>query len=82
MSREHLGEMPEERVTMAREGLRQLTKRERQVLDLIARALTNKQAGDILRISPRTVEVHRTRVFEKLGVKNAADLVSVLAALP
>jgi FixJ family two-component response regulator len=51
-----------------------LTPRERQVLAEIVAGQSNKQAGRDLGISPRTIEVHRARIMEKLGAKNAADL--------
>ncbi|MFD1944756.1 response regulator transcription factor [Paradevosia shaoguanensis] len=54
-----------------------LTNREREVLDLIAAGQTNKEAGRRLGISPKTVEVHRSRVMEKLGAKNTADLMRI-----
>lgn len=56
----------------------QLTPRERQVLQLIAEGQSNKEAGRELGISPRTIEVHRARVMEKLGARNAADLVRIV----
>jgi FixJ family two-component response regulator len=55
-------------------GREQLTPRERQVLAEIVAGQSNKQAGRDLGISPRTIEVHRARIMEKLGAKNAADL--------
>jgi len=55
-----------------------LTPREREVLAQIARGASNKEAGRHLGISPRTIEVHRARVMEKLGAKNAADLVRIV----
>jgi two-component system, LuxR family, response regulator FixJ len=55
-----------------------LTPREREVLGQIARGASNKEAGRHLGISPRTIEVHRARVMEKLGAKNAADLVRIV----
>jgi FixJ family two-component response regulator len=55
-----------------------LTARERDVLNQIAAGLSNKQAGRELGISPRTIEVHRARIMEKLGAKNAADLVRIV----
>ena len=54
-----------------------LTARERDVLNQIAAGLSNKQAGRELGISPRTIEVHRARIMEKLGAKNAADLIRI-----
>ncbi len=55
-----------------------LTARERDVLSQIAAGASNKQAGRQLGISPRTIEVHRARIMEKLGAKNAADLVRIV----
>ncbi|MDQ0512605.1 response regulator transcription factor [Ancylobacter amanitiformis] len=55
-----------------------LTPREREVLVQIASGASNKEAGRLLGISPRTIEVHRARIMEKLGAKNAADLVRIV----
>lgn len=55
-----------------------LTGRERDVLQQIARGASNKEAGRTLGISPRTVEVHRARIMDKLGAKNAADLMRIV----
>jgi FixJ family two-component response regulator len=55
-----------------------LTPREREVLREVIAGASNKEAGRTLRISPRTVEVHRARIMDKLGAKNAADLVRIV----
>jgi FixJ family two-component response regulator len=55
-----------------------LTPREREVLGQIAGGASNKETGRKLGISPRTIEVHRARIMEKLGAKNAADLVRIV----
>jgi FixJ family two-component response regulator len=55
-----------------------LTRRERDVLGLIAHGASNKEAGRRLGISPRTVEVHRARIMDKLGARNAADLMRIV----
>ena len=55
-----------------------LTPREREVLAQIAAGASNKEAGRCLGISPRTIEVHRARIMEKLGARNAADLVRIV----
>ena len=56
----------------------QLTPREREVLQLITNGQSNKEAGRELGISPRTIEVHRARVMEKLGARNTADLMRIV----
>jgi two-component system response regulator FixJ len=56
----------------------ELTRREREVLQLIASGHSNREAGDHLGISPRTIEVHRARVMEKFGARNAADLMRIV----
>jgi FixJ family two-component response regulator len=59
-------------------GHERLTARERQVLERIAHGASSKEASRELAISPRTVEVHRARIMEKLGAKNAADLMRIV----
>jgi two-component system, LuxR family, response regulator FixJ len=55
-----------------------LTQREIDVLDQIASGASSKEAGRQLGISFRTVEVHRARIMEKLGAKNAVDLARIV----
>jgi FixJ family two-component response regulator len=57
------------------EKLATLTEREREVLEHAAQGLHAKEIATALGISPRTVEVHKTRIMEKLGVRNVAELV-------
>lgn len=57
-----------------------LTSREREVLDLLLDGRLNKQIADDLKVSMRTVEVHRARIFEKMGVRNAVELATLLTA--
>ena len=58
--------------------LEQLTGREREVMGLILAGKFNKVIADELNISMRTVEVHRARVFEKMGVRSAVELAQQL----
>jgi DNA-binding NarL/FixJ family response regulator len=54
--------------------LSNLTQREQQVLTLIAEGLTNKQIGEDLGISPRTVARHRDNITKKLNLSSRAEL--------
>jgi two-component system response regulator FixJ len=65
-------------VPMTFTGMDLLTAREREVLVQIASGSSNKLAGRELGISPRTIEVHRARIMEKLGARNGADLVRIV----
>jgi two-component system response regulator FixJ len=62
--------------------LEQLTDREREVMDLIVAGKANKVIAYELSISPRTVEIHRSRVMEKMAAANLADLVRKVLSLP
>ncbi len=59
-------------------GKHLLTPRELEVLAQITGGASNKEAGRQLGISPRTIEVHRARIMEKLNARNAADLVRIV----
>jgi FixJ family two-component response regulator len=61
--------------------LARLTKRERQVCDLVAAGMMNKQIAYELGRSERTIKVHRARVMQKLEVDSVAALVWLLARL-
>jgi len=52
-----------------------LTKREQEILELVALEFTTKEIADKLFLSPRTIETHRANVMRKLDVKNSAGLV-------
>ena len=58
--------------------LQSLTQREREVLGLIVAGKLNKQIADELGISIKTVEVHRSRVMEKMGANSVAELVQLV----
>jgi two-component system response regulator FixJ len=57
------------------------TPRERDVMKLLARGLTNKGIAEALSISPRTVEIHRAHVMEKMAADSLPTLVRMIAML-
>ena len=59
--------------------LDQLTAREHDVVRLVEAGLTSKEAADRLGISVRTVEGHRARAMQKLGVRNLTELIHHMA---
>jgi DNA-binding NarL/FixJ family response regulator len=59
-----------------------LTKREREVLNLISQGYSNKQGALRMQISPRTFESHRAEAMRKLGARNTADLVRAALLQP
>jgi FixJ family two-component response regulator len=67
---------------VAVERLARLTKREREVCELVARGLPNKQIAFELGTSEKTIKVHRGRVMHKLEVDSVAALVRLLSNLP
>ncbi|MBS4097082.1 MAG: response regulator transcription factor [Sulfuricella sp.] len=75
----------ERQASAARDGLAarlaRLTGRERQVLDLVVEGRHNREIAVQLEISPRTVEVYKARMMEKMQVRTLPDLIrSVLSA--
>jgi FixJ family two-component response regulator len=59
-------------------GREPLSRREREVLAQIVAGASSKEAGRALGISPRTIEAHRAHIMEKLGARNAADLMRIV----
>jgi FixJ family two-component response regulator len=71
--RESLGEH-----TKIRGRLETLTEREREVMDLMILGKQNKVIAQDLGVSPRTIEIHRARVMEKMNVQSVAELVRMM----
>jgi RNA polymerase sigma factor (sigma-70 family) len=61
--------------------LESLTAREREVLDLMVKGKQNKQIAQDLGVSPRTIEIHRSRVMEKMDAHSVAELVRMMLDL-
>jgi two-component system response regulator FixJ len=63
------------------ERMTRLTDRERQITDFLARGESTKQIALQLSISPKTVDNHRTKIFEKMHVDNSTQLANLVALL-
>ena len=61
--------------TTISDGYDMLSEREREVFQLVAEGHTNKEVAELFGISQATVETHRARILDKLGVHNTAELV-------
>lgn len=59
----------------------QLTRREREVAELVTLGHTSQEIGVLLGISPRTVECHRARLMRKLNARSAATLAAQMVAV-
>jgi two-component system response regulator DctR len=79
LSQERLTARTQQNFLQSRLG--DLTDREREVMRLVVEGLPNKLIADQLDISVRTVEVHRSRVFDKMEVKSAVELANLMRAL-
>jgi DNA-binding NarL/FixJ family response regulator len=53
----------------------QLTKRQREILQLIAKGYTSKEMAQMLNLSPKTIETHRTQLMKQLDIHDVAGLV-------
>jgi FixJ family two-component response regulator len=67
--------------TRIKAHLESLTPREREVLDLMTQGKQNKAIAQVLDVSPRTVEIHRARVMEKMEAQSIAELVRMMLDL-
>jgi two-component system response regulator DctR len=71
----------DQEVRRLRLALASLSTREREVLDQLIQGHYNKNIADHLGITPRTVEFHRSNLFEKMGVASAVELAHKLGRL-
>jgi len=71
---------PEDLVEPHSEG-QSLTTRQKEILSLVAQGFTNREIGEQLAISVRTVEVHRFNLMRRLRVRNVAQLLRQAIAL-
>ena len=60
----------------------ELTVREQEIAQLVARGRRNSEIASELRIGPRTVEWNLTRIYRKLGVRSKVELAARVAGTP
>lgn len=65
------------RQARARSRVQKLTPREREVLTGITEGLSNRQIGERLEISPRTVEIHRSNMLHKVGANHTSEAIRI-----
>lgn len=65
------------RESKARSRLRNLTRREREVLIGVADGMSNRKIGQRLDISPRTVEIHRANMLAKMGASHTSEAIRI-----
>jgi len=68
-----LGDQPTHTESPPRPPVKPLSSREQEVLKLLAQGYTNKEAGTQLCLSVKTIETHRARIMDKLGLRSRAD---------
>jgi DNA-binding NarL/FixJ family response regulator len=67
--------LPSQQIAHLRSPLEQLTERQREILQLLAEGQTTKSVALILKLSPKTVEYHRIKLMERLGIFDIPGLV-------
>ncbi len=65
------------REAVARSRIERLTRREREVLAGVAGGLSNRMIGEQLEISPRTVEIHRANMLNKMGASHTSEAIRI-----
>lgn len=65
------------REAVARSRVERLTRREREVLAGVAGGLSNRLIGERLNISPRTVEIHRANMLNKMGANHTSEAIRI-----
>ncbi|HEV2696239.1 MAG TPA: LuxR C-terminal-related transcriptional regulator [Verrucomicrobiae bacterium] len=71
------GKLPIKNITVGKSPLDKLSLRQREILQLIAEGQNTKQIGEILKVSPKTVEYHRTKLMNALKIHDVPGLVRI-----
>jgi DNA-binding NarL/FixJ family response regulator len=61
------------------ERMAKLTPREREALKFVTEGLLNKQVAGLMGVTEKTIKVHRSRAFQKMGARNLVELVRMTA---
>jgi DNA-binding NarL/FixJ family response regulator len=69
--------LPLKNITVGKGPLDKLSLRQREILQLIAEGQNTKQIGEILKVSPKTIEYHRTKLMNSLKIHDVPSLVRV-----
>jgi len=64
-------------ISGAQDQLRALTKRQMQILECVSKGMSNREIGEKYRISHRTVEIHRSAMMSRLGVKSSIEAIKI-----
>lgn len=75
LSSKLLQKLPLHQIAHQKSPLEKLTERQREILQLIAEGQTTKAIGLILKVSPKTVEYHRSKLMERLNIFDIPGLV-------
>jgi DNA-binding NarL/FixJ family response regulator len=67
--------LPLQQFAMAKNPLEQLSSRQREILQLLAEGQTTKAIAQVLKLSPKTIEYHRTQLMERLSIFDVPGLV-------
>jgi RNA polymerase sigma factor (sigma-70 family) len=78
LDRDAAGRQEAQEAALLARRMERLTGREREVLELVAAGLHNREIAARLGISARTVEVYKARLMEKLGVRRLPDLIRLV----
>ncbi len=81
MEHDEQAALREKDILVFKNKILELSQRERDVMDLVLDGKLNKVIANMLDISMRTVEVHRSKIFSRMGVRSAVELVNLFNSM-